>query len=528
MIITRVTVFRLALRSSCCRGGFSVLELIATIAVIGVIAAVGVNLIGDDASSAGVAKLQSDVATLNQMVAVYLGDGGSLAGITSPQSVLDKMKRVRPQSEWQEHVGIDSGKLLDVRLRARMTSQPDGENNPRVTWDRVKQRFVMSKASGSAVSEFYLDPTLAGTDFGTETRAKSVVQYNSGSRGWVWGTTTSTPTSNYLNPQPFYAPNMSGGFDPNEAAPTSSTPPAGGSGGSGGGGGGGGGAPAQPTLALLPMPTISPAGGTYAFASFPTAVTLNSNGAGADVSSLEYSINGGPWQAYAGTAITLMPAMSLEARNESTRPAEYTTSVTNTQTFYRLTSGFSGSDVGSWGNAIGGANLVTSIQNSGTTSTFYSGNTKLDLGNGQYLDAGVQNSLSFTPASFGSIAPNTWFNFGAMQILNGTTFYNSEASGVTLSVNMGLTQPSVNFTTHIDLGLISTTNTSDRLASADIVQLINPTTDFTVTIDGVQYRLELQWVSLDPSASVVQGNNLLVYEGANASVELRARFTSNF
>ena len=51
---------------------------------------------------------------------------------------------------------------------------------------------------------------------------------------------------------------------------------------------------------------------------------------------------------------------------------------------------------------------------------------------------------------------------------------------------------------------------------------------FTVTIDGVQYRLELQWVSKDPTSSVVQGNNLLVYEGANAAVELRARFTSNF
>ncbi|MDB6007154.1 MAG: hypothetical protein JWR15_4141, partial [Prosthecobacter sp.] len=81
---------------------------------------------------------------------------------------------------------------------------------------------------------------------------------------------------------------------------------------------------------------------------------------------------------------------------------------------------------------------------------------------------------------------------------------------------------------HIDLGLVSTNNTSDRLASADIVQLLNPTTDFTVTIDGVQYRLELEWVTKDPTSSVVQGNNLLVFEGADASVELRARFTSNY
>ena len=115
-----------------------------------------------------------------------------------------------------------------------------------------------------------------------------------------------------------------------------------------------------------------------------------------------------------------------------------------------------------------------------------------------------------------------------MQILNGTTFYNSEATGVTLTVNLRLTQPSISVTTYINLGLVSTTNTSDRLASADIVQLINPTTDFTITIDGVQYRLELSWVSKDSTSSVVQGNNLHVYEGANAAVELRARFTSNY
>jgi hypothetical protein len=80
---------------------------------------------------------------------------------------------------------------------------------------------------------------------------------------------------------------------------------------------------------------------------------------------------------------------------------------------------------------------------------------------------------------------------------------------------------------HINLGLISTENTSDRLASADIVQLLNPSTDFTVTIDGVTYRLELSWATLDPGAGVVQGNQFLIYEGSTAQAQLRARFKSN-
>jgi len=219
--------------------------------------------------------------------------------------------------------------------------------------------------------------------------------------------------------------------------------------------------------------------------------------------------------------------MNLQARNETTRPAEYATSSINSQTFYRLTSGFSGTGEANWGNAIGGTNLVTNIQNGTDSSTFKHGNTKLDLGNGEYLDAGVENELTFTPDHFDTITPNTWFDFGQLLMLNGTTFYDSEASGVTLSVNLSLTQPALNVTTHIELGLISTENTSDRLASADIVELDNPTTDVRVTIDGVSYTLELSWATLDPGAGVVQGNKFLVFEGATANAVLRARFTSN-
>lgn len=528
MITATGTALRLDVRSSHCRAGFSLIELIATIAIIAIIAGIGASLLSDDSDSARVAKLQSDIATLNQVVAVYVADGGSVAGLTTPQAVLDKMKRTRPQSEWQQHVGVASGRMVDVRLRAKMTSQPDESNNPRVFWDRTKQRFVMSKAAGSGVSEFYLDDTLAGTDFGTETRTKSVVSFNSGSSGWVWGTSVSNPAANYLNPQPFASEKPDVDFNPTETATPSSGTPSDPSGGSGGGEGSGGGPPAQPTMAVLPMPVISPSGGTFAFTSFPVSATIANGGAPSGVSTLLYSINSGPWVEYTGASIPITPAMTLRAYNETTRPAEYAASYITTQTYYRLTSGFSGTGEGSFGNALGSANLVTDIQNSGTTSTFKSGNTKLDLGNGEYLDAGVENSMSFTPATFDSITPNTWFDFGAMTVLNGTTFYNSEATGVTLTVNLNLTQPSINFTTHIDLGLVSTSNTSDRLSSADIVQLLNPTTDFTVTIDGVQYRLELQWVTKDPGSSVVQGNNLLVFEGATADVELRARFTSNF
>lgn len=527
---------RTSTRSRMCGAAFSLMELLIMIAIIGVISAISVSLLSDDAGSAKTAKLESDVATLNQMVALYIADGGNVAGLTSPQAVIDKMKRIRPQSDWQGHVGTATGRLVDVRLRAKLTTKPDGDGNPRAAWNRKKQRFELTKGNGSAVSEFYLDETLADTDFGTETRARSAVTFNTSNKGWVWGTQAKDPAANYLNPQYGTPGDPTSGFDPNEAAPESPNPEVGdpgsggGGGGSGSGGGGGGDGESNPPAAVrLPPPVITPAGGTFAFASFPSAASISANGAQPAVSKLMYRIASGAWVEYTGGTLPITPAMRLQARNESTRPAEYVTSLTTTQTYYRLTSGFSGTASGTFGNAIGGPNLVTNILN-GTgseISTFKHGNTKLDLGGGEYLDAGVENVISFTPEAFDTITPNVWFKFGELDLLNGTTFYDSEASEVTLSVNLTLTQPTLDLTTHIDLGLTSTENTSDRLASADVVALKNPTTDVRITIDGVEYRLELAWATLDPGAGVVQGDKFLVFEGATAKAELRARFTSN-
>ena len=50
---------------------------------------------------------------------------------------------------------------------------------------------------------------------------------------------------------------------------------------------------------------------------------------------------------------------------------------------------------------------------------------------------------------------------------------------------------------------------------------------FENCIDNVTYTLQLNWVTLDPGAGVVQGNQFLVFEGAAAQAELRATLYSN-
>jgi hypothetical protein len=75
--------------------------------------------------------------------------------------------------------------------------------------------------------------------------------------------------------------------------------------------------------------------------------------------------------------------------------------------------------------------------------------------------------------------------------------------------------------------MVSTSNTSDRLASADTMTLGNPTTNFTVTSGGVTYTLKVSLVTLDSDAGVVTGNTVYVYEGSSARIGLIGKFVSN-
>ncbi|WP_075089009.1 choice-of-anchor K domain-containing protein [Verrucomicrobium spinosum] len=82
-------------------------------------------------------------------------------------------------------------------------------------------------------------------------------------------------------------------------------------------------------------------------------------------------------------------------------------------------------------------------------------------------------------------------------------------------------------TIDINFTMVSTPNTSDRLASADTVTVQNPTTSFKVTTGGVTYTLQVRLVSLDADSGVVSGNTFYIYEGASARAALVGKFVSN-
>lgn len=505
--------------------GFSLLEIFVTVTIIAAIATVAISMEGSRMhQTIGTNKLQSDVALLNQMVNLYLADGGSLDGISSEQAVLDKLKRARPSAEAKQQVGISTGRFVDVRLSAHTGTGPllPGQSY-RAVWvsTATSKRFNLDSSGAPGVDDFYLNSNLSDTNYPLDTRTTSSKQFNN-NNGWVWGNTAGDTSPSYVSPSLMQVNPVTPGFSP-------TTPVGGGSGGSSGsgsgsGGSGSGGAGSTPP-AQLPSPLMTPGGGSFAYADFPTTVTIATPSAPSGQYTTQYRVNGGSWQPYTA-AVPVTSGSLIEAQNLATGPT-VTDSGVSGQSYYRLVSGFDGTESGSWVSPTGGSNLVTNTTPGDPTTTFAHGNTRLDLGNGQFIDAGVQNTLSFTKNDFNGVLPNTPFTLGTMVMLNGTTFNNSEANSVTLHLSLNFSNPASTAGVDVKLNLISTPNSSDRLASADIVQLSNPNAGVAVNVDGVSYNLQLQWQSLDPGAGVVQGDQFLIFEGSSATAQLIGTLVSN-
>jgi prepilin-type N-terminal cleavage/methylation domain-containing protein len=504
------------------RNGFTIMETIVTILVIGVAASMVIPMLGQHASAVKLNKLEADAAAINRAVKIYKADGGRMTGIGGPQDVIEKLKRSRSAAEQRTQVGVTTGRQIDVRLNVKTRS---GGTFPRAVWNSSMDQFEIKTDGSVGVEEFFLDDALAGAALAADTRTASALQYNGG-RGWVWGTGddpyVSDPPVTLLDGTQVNNP-----FDPSIPETTPGTATAGSATGTGtatsGGTGSGTSTAATPTA--LPAPTFSPGPGTYPFASYPSAVTLSNNGAPAGSSALMYRLNGGAWNTYS-TPITVPPGSFLEARNVATN-STYTDSGTSGGSYFRLASGLTANTTATWLTPAGNSTLVYSLNNKPNTATLTHGSTVFDDGMGGTIDSGVENVLTYKRNNLANVAPNTTFTLGDLTLLNGTTFNDSEATAATLAVTLNFASPNVSTTVNINFGLINTDNSPDRLASADIVELRTPNAGTVITIDGVNYQLELSWVTLDPSAGVVSGNQFLIFEGGSAKAELRGRLVAD-
>jgi len=265
---------------------FSLLETLFAVAVIGVLAAIGITHHRASLEDLRVAKLEVDVATINTAIKSYLANGGSLVGVTEPQAILDKMKTTRTAADSATFIGL-AGSMIDSRLASR-SAEGLRTGQPRAVWDAASRSFVMAD-TGTGTSGFYLDDAKGRATYGTEAREASAFAYNAGD-GWVWNY---NETDALPRPTPTLVPIAGLPIEEDPGDGTDPTPWS------------------DPKLSQLLPPSYSVDGGTFAPSRFAFDVALTNPNAN-NSSWILVSVNGSPFETYQGP-ISVEPETTVEA-----------------------------------------------------------------------------------------------------------------------------------------------------------------------------------------------------------------------
>lgn len=277
------------------RRAFSLLEVLVTVALLGVLGAVAFQSSHRFREGATSTKLDSDVAAINQSIKVYLANGGSLAGVTDPAAVLDKLKTRREAADAAAYAGLRSD-MIDGRVTAvPQTTAEANSNAPRAVWNATAGRFEVARRGSGGIARFDLSVAAGKVNHGVETREAGAVDLNRGD-GWIWNyQDVAAPVLTQPRPVPL--------TDTAPPSPVAVAPPG-----------------------RLAAPVLSAAGGRYQYNTFPSTITLtNPNGTGRIMVARQWTASGVQWEQY-NNPVAISPDGNLLAYVQSTT-AEHSDSV---------------------------------------------------------------------------------------------------------------------------------------------------------------------------------------------------------
>ena len=175
---------------------FGYLQLLATLAVVGIIATVGIVSYKHLHKATVETKLSGDATSLNAAVKMYLNSGGSLDGLTTAQEVIDQMKK---DANNGDKIAGFSGGTVDIRLEAEpQTAAEAASGATRVIWDAASQKFTVATSGTGGIKAFTLNTTDTPTPPAPETRETTyelTTQTSGGPGTWVWDFDGDTPTA---------------------------------------------------------------------------------------------------------------------------------------------------------------------------------------------------------------------------------------------------------------------------------------------------------------------------------------------
>ena len=279
--------------------GYTLVEVLVVVGLISVASAGAYLVVSGVNKDTADTKLQRDVATINRAIGVYQASGGSLADVSAPQDVLNRLKTRIEGDEAKQMAGL-RGSLVDTRLKASLqTSAQASTNEQRAYWNAGTHAFYITGSGGVGVREFVLDESLASVDYGSAARASSFKLATV--KPWIWDTVDGT------------APTKAG---PRRDPTIISTP----------------GTPGNPggPLQLRP-PGFSRDGGEYGLTEYPLTLTLT-NPNPPNSSNILYSINNGEWRVYLNDLL-INPQETVKAMSATLIPDIYSDSSVVTKTY---------------------------------------------------------------------------------------------------------------------------------------------------------------------------------------------------
>lgn len=244
------------------------------------------------------------------------------------------------------------------------------------------------------------------------------------------------------------------------------------------------------------------------------------NAPSSSIANVIYQLGSGSWTPYSGS-VSVPMNQTLRAQFISKDPSAYQDSSVHSAYYYPVPDALSGSVEGEFKNPTGGPNLDYKI--AGKRDRFTHGDPVFIL-DGKPVNSGDPNVVGFTGQTFSEVPPGQKFVLGRFFYHNGSTYYDSHATGVTLAVTIKLPDRGETLSFNLNLDLINTPNDPDDAnASADYVRITNLSQDVPLQINGVNYRIKLEFGATD-SFGFSSQSQFHVYEGATGEGELLGTF----
>lgn len=163
------------------KAGYTFIEVLATVAILGILAALVIVTQTNFQNSTKNTRLESHVVALNRAVKAYLNAGGNLDSAATPAQVIAKLKTV---SDSDVIPGFQ-GSFIDGRLAPVMQSVAEANSNQaRALWNFGNKQFFIASNGASGVKAFAFDESLADVPASAETR-DSMMRFASVD-GWIW------------------------------------------------------------------------------------------------------------------------------------------------------------------------------------------------------------------------------------------------------------------------------------------------------------------------------------------------------